>query len=50
MEHNWIDIIKKVLDEERINSSDFDLNHNIVLPSDRKLNRAGVLVGICFPE
>ena len=37
MEHNWIDIIKKVLDEERINSSDFDLNHNIVLPSDRKL-------------
>ena len=45
MEHNWIDIIKKVLDEERINSSDFDLNHNIVLPSDRKLNRAGVLVG-----
>ena len=50
MEHNWIDIIKKVLDEERINSSDFDLNHNIVLPSDRKLNRAGVLVGICFSE
>ena len=37
MEHNWIDIIKTVLDEERINSSDFDLNHNIVLPSDRKL-------------
>ena len=50
MEHNWIDIIKKVLDEERINSSDFDLNHNIVLPSDRKLNKAGVLVGICFSE
>ena len=50
MEPNWIDIIKKVLDEERINSSDFDLNHNIVLPSDRKLNKAGVLVGICFSK
>ena len=50
MEPNWIDIIKKVLNEERINSSDFDLNHNIVLPSDRKLNKAGVLVGICFSE
>ena len=50
MERNWIDIIKKVLDEERINSSDFDLNHNIVLPSDRKLNKAGVLVGICFSK
>ena len=47
---DWIDIIKKVLDEEHINSSDFDLNHNIVLPSDRKLNKAGVLVGICFPR
>ena len=50
MEPNWIDIIKKVLDEERINSSDFDLNHNIVLPSNRKLNKAGVLVGICFSK
>lgn len=50
MEPNWIDIIKKVLDEQRINSSDFDLNHNIVLPGDRKLNKAGVLVGICFSE
>ena len=50
MEPNWIDIIKKVLDEEPINSSDFDLNHNIVLPIDRKLNKAGVLVGICFSE
>ena len=50
MESNWIDIIEKVSDEERINSSDFDLNQNIVLPSDRKLNKAGVLVGICFSE
>ena len=50
MEPNWIDIINKVLDEERINSSDFDLNRNIILPSDRKLNKAGVLVGICFSE
>ena len=50
MEPDWINIIKKVLDEERINSSDFDLNHNIVLPSDRKLNKAGVLVGICFSK
>ena len=43
-------MIKKVLDEERINSSDFDLNHNIVLPSNRKLNKASVLVGICFSK
>ena len=50
MEPDWINIIKKVLDEERINSSDFDLNHNIVLPSNRKLNKAGVLVGICFSK
>ena len=50
MKPDWINIIKKVLDEERINSSDFDLNHNIVLPSDRKLNKAGVLVGICFSK
>ncbi len=50
MEPNWINTIEKVLDEERINSSDFDLNQNIILPSDRKLNKAGVLVGICFPE
>ena len=50
MEPNWIDIINKVLDEERINSSDFDLTRNIILPSDRKLNKAGVLVGICFSE
>ena len=50
MEPNWINIIKKVLDEERINSSDFDLNHNTVLPSNRKLNKAGVLVGICFSK
>ena len=50
MQLNWIDIIKKVLDEERINSSDFDLNDNIVLPSNRKLNKAGVLVGICLSK
>ena len=50
MEPNWIDIIEKVLDEERINSSDFDLNQNIVLPSDRKLSKAGVLIGICFSK
>ena len=34
MEPNWIDIINRVLDEERINSSDFDLNRNIILQSD----------------
>ncbi len=50
MEPNWIGKIKKVLDEECVNSSDFDLNQNIVLPSDRKLNKAAVLVGICFSE
>ena len=50
MEPNWIGKIKKVLDEERVNSSDFDLNQNIVLPSDRKLSKAAVLVGICFSE
>ena len=47
---NWIDRIKKVLDQEHINSSDFDLNQNIVLPSERKLNKAGVLIGICFSK
>ena len=47
---NWIDTIKKVLDEEHINSSDFDLNQNIVLPSERKLNKASVLIGICFSK
>ena len=50
MEPNWIGKIKKVLDEECVNSSDFDLNQNIVLPSDRKLNKAAVLLGICFSE
>jgi len=50
VEPNWIGKIKKVLDEECVNSSDFDLNQNIVLPSDRKLNKAAVLVGICFSE
>ncbi len=50
MEPNWIGKIKKVLDEKCVNSSDFDLNQNIVLPSDRKLNKAAVLVGICFSE
>ena len=50
MEPNWIDKIKTVLDEECVASSDFDLNQNIVLPSDRKLNKAAVLVGICFSE
>ena len=50
MEPNWIGKIKKVLDEECVNSSDFDLNQNIVLPSDRKLNKAAVLVGICFSD
>tara|TARA_B100000575_G_C22951180_1_gene550086 strand:- start:233 stop:844 length:612 start_codon:yes stop_codon:yes gene_type:complete len=50
VEPNWIGKIKKVLDEKCVNSSDFDLNQNIVLPSDRKLNKAAVLVGICFSE
>ena len=50
MEPNWIGKIKKVLDEKCVNSSDFDLNQNIVLPSDRKLNKAAVLLGICFSE
>tara|TARA_B100000963_G_scaffold2721_1_gene2135 strand:+ start:1043 stop:1654 length:612 start_codon:yes stop_codon:yes gene_type:complete len=50
VEPNWIGKIKKVLDEECVNSSDFDLNQNIVLPSDRKLNKAAVLLGICFSE
>ena len=47
---NWIDKIKKVLDEDRITSSDFDLNQTDTLPSDRKLSKAGVLVGICCSE
>ena len=47
---NWIDIIKKVLDEDRITSSDFDLNPINTLASDRKLSKAGVLVGICCSE
>lgn len=33
-----------------INSSDFDLNQNARLPNNRKLCKAGVLVGICFPQ
>ena len=33
-----------------INSSDFDLNRNARLPNNRKLSKAGVLVGICFPQ
>lgn len=33
-----------------INSSDFDLNRNAGLPNNRKLSKAGVLVGICFPQ
>ena len=47
---NWIDKIKKVLDEDRITSSDYDLNQTDTLPSDRKLSKAGVLVGICCSE
>ena len=47
---NWIDKIKKVLDEDGITSSDFDLNQTNSLPSDRKLSKAGVLVGICCSE
>ena len=37
---NWIDEIKKVLDEDRITSSDYDLNQTDTLPSDRKLSKA----------
>jgi len=47
---DWIAKIKKSLDEMSIDSSDFDLNRNARLPNNRKLSKAGVLVGICFPQ
>lgn len=50
MATDWIATIKKALDETSINSSDFDLNRNARLPNNRKLSKAGVLVGICFPQ
>ena len=50
MATHWIPTIKKALDETRINSSDFDLNQNARLPHNRKVSKAGVLVGICFPQ
>ena len=50
MATDWIATIKKALDEMSINSSDFDLNRNARLPNNRKLSKAGVLVGICFPQ
>ena len=50
MATDWIATIKKALDETSINSSDFDLNRNAILPNNRKLSKAGVLVGICFPQ
>ena len=50
MATDWIAKIKKALCEMSINSSDFDLNQNGRLPNNRKLSKAGVLVGICFPQ
>ena len=50
MATDLIATIKKALGEMSINSSDFDLNRNARLPNNRKLSKAGVLVGICFPQ
>ena len=50
MATDWIATIKKALHEMSINSSDFDLNRTARLPNNRKLSKAGVLVGICFPQ
>ena len=49
MATDWIATIKKALGEMSINSSDFDLNRNARLPNNRKLSKAGVLVGDMFP-